>query len=290
MSGDLLALGAVGLLAGVGLMQRRSGSRSRAIPYEGMPTSLKVRIRGAVLYEGPSRITGNPIAAVMTYTTQNVKIGNMPQVWILSSEVHPGEARRSGRDRDVCGGCAFAGGQGCYVEWREIGSVWRSYQAGNYSDWQHAAWWFRRNAPRVVRLGAYGDPVAVPREVWDRVCTLQPDLELLGYTGMWKSPLSEGYQDCCMASVKTPRERERAKAAGWRTYRVALPGRADPLPGERRCPATVNDEIICLGCRSCTGGTTGPDYVVTVHGNPVTVGKARRTLQGVLQAQARRRR
>ena len=47
------------------------------------------RAQGYVLYQGPSRLNGEPIVAIATMRTANVKTGNMVQTWILTAEVSP---------------------------------------------------------------------------------------------------------------------------------------------------------------------------------------------------------
>ena len=75
------------------------------------------RAQGYVLYQGPSRLNGEPIVAIATMRTANVKTGNMVQTWILTAEVSPEQAVKTGADEAVCGSCPhrhFLNG-GCYV-------------------------------------------------------------------------------------------------------------------------------------------------------------------------------
>jgi len=279
-----IALGAVAALALASLSRRGSlqGENVQPVPFDGMSTKRKIETSGAILYDGPSRINGEPIFAVMTYRSENIKTGDIPQVWILTKE-HPHEARKTGHDAAVCGGCIFASNRGCYVNWMELKNIKTGYENKRYSDWMHAAWWFRRNAPQVVRIGAYGDPVAVPIEVWDRLSSIHPNPEIIGYTQMWRSPLARGYERFCMASVKSPQEREQARNAGWRTFRVALPEDATCAQGQITCPASVSEEFedTCKGCRVCSNALVAPDVAVTVHGNIPNLRKAKAQLEKV---------
>lgn len=258
--------------------KNREGS-SLAKPFADMTPTQRQKVSGAVLYEGPSRINGEPIVAIMTYKSENEKTGDIPQVWILQPGVHPFQARVDGTDVAVCGGCILAKNRGCYVNWTPLVGILRSYDASKYGDIDHARWWFRRNSPNAVRIGAYGDPVAVPLEVWERLAELPPQPTILGYTQMWRSPLAKGYQKFCMASTKSPRERADAKRLGWRSFRAALPQDATPAQMQKLCPATVSDEDTCKGCRMCSGGVDGPDIMVELHGAGATMKRATESLR-----------
>lgn len=258
--------------------KNREGS-SLAKPFAGMTSAQRHKVSGAVLYEGPSRINGEPIAAVMVYDSGNKKTGDIPQVWLFQPGVHPYQARVGGSDVAVCGGCILAKNRGCYVQWTTLKAVTESYSKGNYGDIDHARWWFRRNSPNAVRIGAYGDPVAVPLEVWERLAELPPRPTILGYTQMWRSPLAKGYQKFCMASTKSPQEYADAKRLGWRSYRVALPQDTTLAQGQQWCPETLSDEDTCKGCRMCSGGVDGPDIMVELHGAGATMKRATESLR-----------
>lgn len=233
-----------------------------------------VAATGAVLYDGPSRINKAPIVAIMTYKSSNVKTGDMPQVWIMHKDDNPFESRISKADNSVCGGCAFAHDNGCYVHWFQLNSIYTAFQAGKYKDWAHAERWIKRNDPSTFRLGAYGDPVAVPLEVWDKLKEARPSASIIGYTQLWGSRLSDGYKQYLMASTKSPQEYERAKQKGWRSFRVALPEDETPKENEIVCPATVSGDATCKQCKLCVGGTQGTDIVEALHGPPYIVNRA----------------
>src|SRR5277367_6348937 len=113
-----------------------------------------------VVYRGPSMLGGGaPIVAILTGThgrSHNSKTGGMAQLWILPADVA------------VCGSCPLRPSGGgevtCYV---------RTFQ-GPLSTWKA-----NRDAPvRLdealvslrrygvgLRLGAYGDPAALPEDV-----------------------------------------------------------------------------------------------------------------------------
>ena len=297
-----LPIAAVAALALAGTLARRGARNgaptpSMAKPFVELPADKRTDVRGAVLYEGPSRIDKEPIIVIMTYTSSNEKTGDIPQVWLLPRDIHPHQARVEGHDTRVCGGCIFAGNRGCYLNWFELKSIQDSYARGNYSDWDHAAWWMRRNAPSVIRIGAYGDPAAAPLEVWERLAALPsgkpgpsgqaPTATLIGYTQLWRSPLARGLERFCMASTKSPTEYADAKRRGWRSFRVALPEDAVCAQAQVRCPATDSDEDTCKGCKLCAGGASGPDVMEPIHGNPRVAGKAMAQMRKLKEREAK---
>jgi hypothetical protein len=108
---------------------------------------------------------------------------------------------------------------------------------------------------RVVRLGSYGDPAAVPLAVWERVCAVAQ--HWTGYTHQWRT-CDRGYRRFLMASVETAGQRLQAMEKGYRTFRVRLA--SQPLePGEFECPASeeAGKRLTCAECRACSGAKSG---------------------------------
>ena len=70
-------------------------------------------------------------------------------------------------------------------------------------------------AGRKIRLGAYGDPAAAPKVLWEAVVSQAESFT--GYTHQWRLV---DLQDLCMASCETASERALAKDRGYRTYRI----------------------------------------------------------------------
>ena len=176
------------------------------------------------------------------------------------------EAVKSGADRGVCGECKhrpYLGGA-CYVNVGHAPSrVWEAYKANKYprlNPWDVA----ELIAGRVVRLGSYGDPAAVPSSIWRAL--INKAKGWVGYTHQWK--IREALHDLCMASVDTPEERREAKQKGWRTFRVRTAD--EPLADrEIACPAAdeAGNKTTCEKCRLCAG-TSKPakDIAIVVHG------------------------
>ena len=123
-----------------------------------------------------------------------------------------------------------------------------------------------------LRLGTYGDPCAVPFSVWSPVLETE-GARWTGYTHQWRSPFVDPrWRDLVMASVDSPALYRKAKAAGWRTFRVRHWVKGTPQPilkGERTCPASkeAGHLTTCILCNKCAGNTSPGDDIVTIdHG------------------------
>lgn len=217
---------------------------------------------GIILYEGTSRLDGiSPVALIITFDSTNRKTGPMDQAWILRTDVHPLLAINSGEDSAICGECRHRGPsraeRSCYVivSFAPAG-IFRAYKRGLYP----------RGAPvdlrgRNLRMGAYGDPAAIPIDVWE------PLLDKLagwtGYTHQWRTA-DRAFKRFLMASVDTEAECNEARADGWRTFRVRQTERL--LPGEVVCPASAEagHRTTCQRCRLCSGNAFGQGPAKTV--------------------------
>jgi hypothetical protein len=200
---------------------------------------------GFVVYDGPSMIDGSPILGIVTINSENVKTGNMAQFWILVRDTKPTEALKSGADFAVCGACPVR--PLCYVN---VGqgprAVWQAFQDGNYPEGLPPA------LPKKLRLGAYGDPAAIPFEI---VRALVAQFTgWTGYTHQWRT-CDQRFRDLCMASTESSEGYFLADAMGWRTSRVGPIGSTATLQGEIVCPATPEggSRTTCENCLLCSG-------------------------------------
>lgn len=242
-------------------------------------------IRGAILYEGPSLIDGKPIVAVAAgflSARKNRKTGAGISTYIIRSDMPPNKAALSGDDVSVCGDCplrpAISGV--CYVELGHgAWNVYRGYQNGSY----------RRNLPpsifsdRYVRLGTYGDPAAVPLDVWRTITDSAANWS--GYTHRWKT-CDQGLHSILMASVDSDSEATEAQSLGWRTFRLRLA--SSPLRREEIvCPSSDEGghRRQCNSCRACRGnGRSGQakSVSIVIHGRPWKAAQFRRLELSVL--------
>lgn len=237
-----------------------------------------IQPRSSVIYRGPSMIDGSPIVVVALWSTSNRKTGGMLQTYILADDGQsPLDAIRSGADAAICGDCkhrgdgATYGSRSCYVN---VGQgptvVWKALQRGKYleipngveGDVDRPALGRRR----MVRLGTYGDPAAVPMAIWQTLLCLSAGHT--GYTHQWRDARFAAFRSIVMASVDTEAEAEAAQAAGWRTFRVRTADEAR-MPREFVCPASSEagaktDCATCLACRGQDGRKGNP--VIVAHG------------------------
>jgi len=233
-----------------------------------MPKSKKPT--GYVIYRGPSLINGKPIVVIAITKSSNRKTGNMVQTYILpDNNMTPVYNAKALEDEAVCGDCKHRRGKGgsCYVNLGQgVTVVTKSYWAGQYPESLSAA--SMACVDRTVRLGTYGDPAAVPFEVWQTL--LEFAKGWTGYTHQWhKSSTDVRIMRLCMASVDTGDEHFQAQSFGYRTFRVRLANQP-LLAKEFACPASeeAGKRKLCTECRACDGGidTAKASPAIVVHG------------------------
>lgn len=233
------------------------------------PDVYKPFARNVLLYDGPSMLTGARILVIAGASNGNRKIGHMVQLWIMPA-ISPIAAVRSGADDAVCGDCKLRGdengkGRACYVEWwRSVENIWQARgKAVTLTPREFAS----KHAGLQLRIGAYGDPVAVPLKVWRPL--LETAAGWTAYTHQWQTPLAADYRDWCMASVDTAAERAAAAKAGWRTFRIRM-DLSDPIhANEVICPASneAGHRATCADCELCRGTSRqAKSVVIATHG------------------------
>ena len=225
---------------------------------------------GYIVYRGPSVLDDSPIVMVALMNSQNEKTGNLVQTYILvDTGERPTETLRSGNDDAICGDCKLrpVNSGACYVVVRQGATkVWQRLQQGQYPVLQPAQYAGVFNG-RMIRMGTYGDPAAVPISAWKPI--LRAAGSWIGYTHQWLLQSAEPLRKYCMASVDTAEEKAVANARGWRTYRVRLPDE-HLLSKEGICPASeeADHKLTCLDCGACDGanGRHG-NIAIILHGN-----------------------
>jgi hypothetical protein len=225
---------------------------------------------GYIVYRGASLLNGAPIVVVAITTSTNVKTGNMVQTYILADNgKSPVQSARDLDDAAICGDCPHRRGMGgsCYVN---LGQGARAVLDGvNRGIYPVAgADLAQLIANRMVRLGTYGDPAAVPASVWENLLTTAAGST--GYTHQWRNALGLAVRGFCMASADTEADRDLARSMGFRTFRVRTSD-APVMPGEFICPASAEagKTKTCADCGACSGGTASrkADPVIVVHGS-----------------------
>lgn len=212
---------------------------------------------GVRFYDGPSLLTGDLIVGVITGLdrgSHNSKTGAVAQAWVLRPDLPPQAAKRQNLDDAVCGDCKLRGrdGQhsGCYVPGFWPANVYRQLEAYPVVSWPelHAVL-----EGRMVRLCAYGDPAAIPFDVWAQVLTTAASW--VGYTHSWRV-CDPRFKTIAMASVDTVAEFHEAQRLGWRTFRVRPTGDYPLVAGaEAICPASDegHHRTTCARCELCRG-------------------------------------
>ena len=143
-------------------------------------------------------------------------------------------------------------------------AIWKSWCDDKYKQVDPDAFGAHYSTHRSVRLGAYGDPAAVPIDVTDAFMDSKWSTRT-GYTHQWEW-CDRGWNKYVMASVDTLEQKEKANSMGYRTFRVGGP---DDKP--------VSDEILCLNtshnlqchdCGLCCGQRKGAKNIfIHAHGS-----------------------
>jgi hypothetical protein len=225
--------------------------------------------RAGIIYQGPSMIDGQPIVAIAVHTNSNRKTGPVLQTYILRRDIAPIDAVKTGDDASICGGCLHRGdgtgkGRTCYVTlFQGPRVVYASYMTGNYPDASNHATRVALGTDRVVRLGTYGDPAAVPVAVWRDLLT--QSVAHTGYTHQWRAKFAAGFAGLVLASCDNERDRGVARSAGWGTFTVVPQGAT--VRDATLCPASAEagKGTTCADCRKCDGNPAA-DVYIPAHG------------------------
>lgn len=267
-------------------------------------TPSKKKAPGYIIYEGPSALDPSvPIAVIVNRVegkSKNAKTGAMAQSFIIRTDMKPNEALKTKQDHAVCGGCPYAGGNGCYVSIKMVCSVYAAYKRGSYRKITPMAMSLvlavELAAKRLagLRCGSYGDPAAAPFEVWSPMVSVVRALggKTSGYTHQWHAGYSymgrtadPRFREILMASTHGPVDGLLANADGWRSFTVFNSLEALKQSGAAMCPASKEAGFrktcgTCGGQSACNGRRDLDDRRVNigivVHGNPVTVNQAKK--------------
>lgn len=225
--------------------------------------------RNVIFYDGPSLLDGSRILGIATAKTSNPKTGPMVQTWILKAEVDPWSIVKANDDASICGNCRHRGVDGkdrsCYVNvWRAPLGVWKARENTDRLD-PTAFGELLKARSASVRLGAYGDPAAIPTPVWSEI--VKNATIWTGYTHQWRT-CDPNLARYCMASVDSMDEYLEATRNGWRTFRVRTP--EGPLDSQEViCPASdeAGNRVTCAQCKLCQGtAKQAKSVAIIVHG------------------------
>lgn len=192
----------------------------------------------------------------------NGKTGDMWQMYILLADVLPTEGKAQGLDASVCGDCIHrkVNGNTCYTYGTVLAGangMWRQWKAGKAQPFTADM-----VAGSTVRLGAYGDPAAVPYEVWQPI--LAASNGWTAYTHQWETADAR-FTAVAQASCDSLSEQKIATARGWRTYTV-MPVGTERVAGAVPCPSP---RIACADCLKCSGTGLGRkgNVWIAAHGS-----------------------
>jgi len=223
---------------------------------------------GFILYQGPSKLDGKPIVVVFLAGSRNTKTGNMAQTYVLRSDIDPVTANRIGEDYSICGACPLKGvpnieksngwadNRACYVNLiHGPNQVYKAYKAGKYKQAESLT---ELGKGHNIRLGTYGDPLAVPSHIWR---ALTPKAKgFTGYTHQSET-LPDSNISKVMISTESKDQAQSLHSKGIRTFRV-IPistyrefGQDCILKTEVLCPASIEagKKTTCDNCNLCQG-------------------------------------
>jgi hypothetical protein len=226
-------------------------------------------MKHAIIYNGPSLLDGQPIVVIATYSNRNTKTGHVVQTYILRSDINPLEASKTGADFSICGNCPMRGevttdpqrkqakGRKCYVNLGQgVLIVYKSFLRGVYQEGSARD----MGRGRFVRVGTYGDPAAVPSEIWD---------ELLAECETWTaySHQSGWRPDIAMQSVDSHAQAIAQWKQGNRTFRVIADVGEIALGFETLCPASkeAGRRVQCTACKLCRGSSKAKSIAIVEH-------------------------
>jgi hypothetical protein len=146
---------------------------------------------GIVLYNGKSNFDGKPIVVIATLNCKNIKTGNMVQTWIIREDVNPLTAYVQGKDFSICGNCNHRKWRTCYVNKAQaVYNVYYAYKRGVYLTLNDNS--INLIKDRELRIGSYGDPAAVPINVWKNLLSYAS--RWTGYTHQWRNKKFQAYK------------------------------------------------------------------------------------------------
>ena len=229
-------------------------------------------MKNGIIYRGPSLYDGAPIVVIATYTTGNRKTGGVVQTYILREDIDPRDASKGGEDSSICGTCPHRGevtadparkiakGRTCYVNLGQgVLIAWRAFQRGVYPAAARQRERAAIGAGRVVRLGTYGDPAAVPEHIWTDLLRDAASWTAYTHASGWRP-------DIAMQSADTYAEAQAAWSKGHRTFRVVQDVAEIDTANEVLCPASkeAGARTTCAACKLCGGTSTASPKSIAI--------------------------
>jgi hypothetical protein len=230
-------------------------------------------MKAGIIYNGPSLLDGKPIVAIATWSNRNTKTGAVLQTYILRSDINPLEASKTGEDFSICGDCTMRGevnddperkqakGRRCYVNLGQgVLIVYKSFLRGIYPMANTQTGRNTLGHARFVRVGTYGDPAAVPADVWTDLLAEATTFTAYSHQSGWRP-------DIAMQSADNRAQAIAHWKAGRRTFRVIADlGELDKA-NEALCPASkeAGRRVQCTACKLCKGSSLGKSIAIVEH-------------------------
>lgn len=238
------------------------------------------QISSAIIYRGPSLIDGAPIVVIAIDSARNTKTGRMVQTYILRADIDPRDASKSGADASICGACPHRGApttdpkakqaknRSCYVLLGQGPLIaYRTMLRGGYPTVTGHAAIAAIGAGKLVRLGTYGDPAAVPSYIWESL--ISQAAGHTAYSHQAAVATAAFRPDYMMESADNEAQARAAWAQGRRTFRVVASVNNIVLGREILCPASkeAGRRVTCAQCKLC-GGASVPAKSIAIpdHG------------------------
>lgn len=236
-----------------------------------------------IIYQGPSLIDGSPIVAIaIPQKSRNTKTGPMVQTYIIRSDISPLDASKSGADYSICGNCKHRGTpttlkerkqalkRSCYVILGQgPTTVYKAFMRGIYPSITGHNAIAAIGKGRMVRLGTYGDPAAVPSYIWESL--LSEASGHTAYTHQSDVPQAQARPSYMMISADTKEQALLAWEEGNRTFRV-INSTYDIVTGkEILCPASkeAGFKTTCNACGLCGGSDVKAKSIAIIDHGPL---------------------
>jgi len=230
-------------------------------------------MKSGIIYKGPSLLDGKPIVVIATYSKRNTKTGEVVQTYILVDGINPLEASKTGADFSICGDCAMRGevttdpnrkqakNRRCYVNLGQgVLIVYKSFLRGVYAMADNTAARKSIGRKRFVRIGTYGDPAAVPSEIWDNLLSQCDTWTAYTHQKPWRP-------DIAMQSADSHAEAKEHWKNKRRTFRVIKNVLDIDKKNEVLCPASkeMKRRVQCTACKLCKGSSLAKSIAIVEH-------------------------
>ena len=154
-----------------------------------------------------------------------------------------------------------AKGRRCYVNLGQgVLIVYKSFLRGVYQIADNTADRNTIGRGRFVRIGTYGDPAAVPADVWTDLLAEATTFTAYSHQSGWRP-------DIAMQSADNRAQAIAHWKAGRRTFRVIADLGDLDKANEALCPASkeAGRRVQCTACKLCKGSSLGKSIAIVEH-------------------------